>query len=119
MLQVWQPNTIPLPYPAAQVFQQAQTNATSGSASIAQVETALPVTVDMNDLFPKAQVSKYFQFQRYGFIMDARGKEIFFNLQELDFVGAKGKEDLKVGAHVGYDVSWTSSGLHVKKLKIY
>ncbi len=117
MLQVWQPNTLPLPYP---VVDLAPSAAIPGAVPpSAPIETMSPILVDVNDNFPKAQVAKYFLHQRYGFIVDAKGREIYFNLNELDFVGAKGKADLKVGIPVGYDVSWTSHGLHVKKLKIY
>jgi cold shock CspA family protein len=77
------------------------------------------ITVDENDNFPKGRVSKYFPYQGYGFIIDKNGKEVYFSIAELDLVGVKGKEALRAGYPVGYDVSRTSHGLHVKKLKIY
>lgn len=75
--------------------------------------------VDVEDNFPKGRIVKYFPHQRYGFIADRTGREIYFNLNELDFVGPKNKEHIQVGLPVGYDVSRASHGLHVKRLKIY
>ena len=78
-----------------------------------------PVIVDVDDNFTKGQVVRYFQHQGYGFILDQNGRELYFKLSELDFVGENKKEALKSGSPVGFDVSITSRGLHVKKLKIY
>lgn len=76
--------------------------------------------VDENDLFPKGEIVKFFQQQDYGFIHDQHGSDVYFHLNELDLVGPKNKRDsIRVGAKVGYDVSWTSHGLHVRRLKIY
>ncbi len=76
--------------------------------------------VDPNDLFPKGQIIKFFQDQAYGFIKDQRGKDVYFNVNEMDLTGPRGKkENLKVGLKVGYDVSQTSKGLHVRKMKVY
>lgn len=78
------------------------------------------IVVSDEDFFPKGEVVKFFQTQDYGFIKDQHGKDVYFHLNELDFVGPKGsKTYLKVGARVGYDLSWTSHGQHVRKLKIY
>lgn len=72
-----------------------------------------------DDRFSKGRVVKYFPQSRYGFIKDRRGKDLYFNVDELRFSGEKGREWLKEGIEVGYDVAWTSKGLHISKIKIY
>lgn len=71
------------------------------------------------DRFSKGRVVKYFPQSRYGFIKDRRGKDVYFNVDELRFAGTKGRESLKEGIEVGYDVAWTSKGIHISKIKIY
>jgi cold shock CspA family protein len=71
------------------------------------------------DKFSKGRVVKYFPQSRYGFIKDHRGRDLYFNVDEVRFAGSKGREALKEGIEVGYDVAWTSHGLHVAKIKIY
>jgi len=94
------PNWLPLPQP--------------GLMKVVEVK------VDENDLFPKGEVSSYFPRQGYGFIKDRNGKDVYFKLEELDFVGPKAdKSYLSVGSKVGYDISCTSHGPHVRVLKIY
>lgn len=76
--------------------------------------------VSVEDFFPKGEIVKFFPQQEYGFIRDQHGRDIYFHLGELDLVGPKSRKGfLKVGAKIGYDVSWTSHGLHVKRLKVY
>lgn len=78
------------------------------------------IVVSTEDLFPKGEVVKFFFGQDYGFIRDQHGKDIYFHLGELDFVGPKNSKNfIKVGAKVGYDLSWTSHGQHVRRIKIY
>lgn len=78
------------------------------------------IHVSEDDLFPKGEVAKFFTNQEYGFIRDQHGNDVYFHLNEIDFVGPKNhKSYLKVGAKVGYDLSWTSHGQHVRRLKIY
>ena len=72
-----------------------------------------------DDRFSKGRVVKYFPQSHYGFIKDRRGKDLYFNIDELRFSGEKGREYLKEGIEVGYDVAWTSKGLHISKIKIY
>lgn len=79
----------------------------------------LPLIPDINDNFSKGRVAKYFPYQGYGFILNGRGRELYFNVKELDFVGEKGIAALSLNVPVGFDVSQTSHGLHVKRLKIY
>lgn len=78
------------------------------------------IQVSEDDLFPKGEIVKFFVGQDYGFIKDQHGRDIYFHLNELDFVGPKkSKNYIKVGAKIGYDLSWTSHGQHVRRLKIY
>lgn len=78
------------------------------------------IKVSEDDLFPKGEVVKFFPGQDYGFIKDQHGRDIYFHLSELDFVGPKNsRSHIKVGAKIGYDLSWTSHGQHVRKIKIY
>jgi len=78
------------------------------------------IVVSEDDLFPKGEVVKFFQGQDYGFIKDQHGRDIYFHLSELTLVGPKkSREHIKVGAKIGYDLSWTSKGEHVRRLKIY
>lgn len=78
------------------------------------------IIVSQDDLFPKGEIVKFFQNQDYGFIRDQHGADVYFHLNELDLVGPKNSKNfIKVGAKIGYDLSWTSHGQHVRKLKIY
>ena len=72
-----------------------------------------------DDKFSKGRVMKYFPQSKYGFIKDRKGKDVYFNIDEVRFTGSKGRESLKEGILVGYDVGWTSHGLHINKIKIY
>ncbi|MFO1520175.1 MAG: hypothetical protein U1F57_11010 [bacterium] len=72
-----------------------------------------------DDSFSKGRIVKYFPQSKYGFIKDRRGKDVYFNVDEVRFVGAKGREALREGILVGYDKAWTSHGLHISKIKIY
>lgn len=71
------------------------------------------------DKFSKGRVMKYFPQSKYGFLKDNRGRDVYFNVDEVRFVGNKGREALKEGIEVGYDVSWTSHGRHIARIKIY
>ena len=78
------------------------------------------IEVSEEDLFPKGEIVKYFPNQEYGFIRDQHGKDVYFHLGEIDYVGPKNaKHFIKVGAKIGYDLSWTSHGQHVRRIKIY
>ena len=81
---------------------------------------AAEIEVDANDLFPKGEVASFYPHQGYGFIRDRNGNEVYFKLDELELVGPKAeKSHIKEGAMVGYDISCTSHGPHVRTLKIY
>ena len=71
------------------------------------------------DKFSRGRIVKYFPQSHYGFIKNKRGKDVYFNVDEIRFVGEKGREALKEGIEVGYDVGWTSHGLHISRVKIY
>lgn len=119
------PNTLPLPNAGSVLSAIVPEKEEGAKASpVAAPEALLPppaenIVVDENDLFTKGKISKFFPYQGYGFVLDKKGREIFFSLAEMNFVGEKGKTSLKAGHPVGYDVSWTSNGLHVKKMKVY
>ena len=74
----------------------------------------------LSDNFRKATIIKFFPQASYGFVKDLNGKEIYFHLDELRFVGEKKDRSFVLeGASVGVDVSLTSRGLRVIRLKIY
>lgn len=102
-LSAWTANQLPLP-----------------SSAAAAVFADSVATVEENDLFSKGVVTKYFQNQSYGFVRDHLNRELFFHVDEMDFCGAKNnKKFIAVGARVGYDISRTSHGLRIKRIKIY
>ncbi len=76
-------------------------------------------TAQPEDKFPRGKVVRFFPQLRYGFIKDRMGRDIYFNLDEVRFIGEKGFQELQEGISVGYDVGWTSHGLHVTYLKIF
>jgi len=132
MLQVWIPNTIPLPavmFGAVSGHEsmhiEAQQQAARSVAQPQQVQEAQPQVeqikqeIDEGDNFTKGAVSKYFPYQGYGFVKDKNGRDIYFSLQELNLVGTKGRDAIRKDMVVGFDVAWTSKGLHVKKMKVY
>jgi cold shock CspA family protein len=75
--------------------------------------------VQAEEKFPRGTIVRFFPQSRYGFIKDRLGRDVYFNLEEVRFVGEKGIRDIQEGQSVGYDVGWTSHGLHVTVLKIY
>jgi cold shock CspA family protein len=75
--------------------------------------------VPPNDRFSRGKIVRFFPKLRYGFIKDGRGRDVYFNLDEVRFFGDKDHRDILEGAEVGYDISRTSRGEHVIKMKIY
>jgi len=76
--------------------------------------------VEENDLFPKGSVSNFYPRQGYGAIKDAKGIDLYFNLDEAELVGPKGdKKYLGAGKRVGFDRSRTSEGERIIKIKVY
>ena len=72
-----------------------------------------------DDLFPKADVTEFYPQQGVGELVDPRGLKHFFNLDEIELVGSRGAEAIAAGIKVGYDLSRTSEGIKITKLKIY
>lgn len=108
------------------------TSLDSGSALRSRLPNWLPVpsrrgreeivepSVDEHDLFTKGKVARYYPNQGFGFVKNEKGEDLYFKLAELDFIGPKAdKKYLREGARVGFDVAWTSKGLHIRYLKIY
>lgn len=73
----------------------------------------------VEDKFSKGVIVKFFPQLRYGFIKNRWGRDLYFNLDQLRFVGNKKEEFLKEGTEVGYDVARTGKGIHVWKVKVY
>ena len=72
------------------------------------------------DKFRKGKIIKYFPKSGYGFVRDQEGREVYFHIDEVRFVGEKkGRPYIAEGASVGFDVGRTSRGLRVTLLKIY
>ena len=103
-IRLWPANTLPVPFLAE--FEEEKGPAASS-------------VVVVDDNFPKGEVLKYFPNQGYGFVKDRVGREVYFNLSEMGFVGFKGRDEIKEGQVVGYDLSHSGRGLHIKKMKIY
>lgn len=103
-VRLWPANSLPIPYTASFGAQEV---------------SSAPQTVDIDDNFPKGQIHKYFPNQGQGLIKDRAGREIFFNLAEMEFAGTKGRDAIQEGITVGYDITHSGAGLHVKKMKIY
>ena len=72
-----------------------------------------------HEKFPRGRVVRFLPESRYGFIQDRNGRDVYFNLDEVRFVGGKDHRQLSEGIEVGYDLGWTGHGKHVTKLKIY
>lgn len=90
-------------------------NTGSEAVTDAPLESELP---DSEEKFPHGKVIRFFPQNRYGFLKDRIGRDLYFNLDEVRFVGLKDHRDLREGMEVGYDLGWTSHGLHVTKMKI-
>jgi len=83
-------------------------------------DSPAPTDSAQDDKFRKGRIIKYFPQSGYGFVRDNNGKEVYFHLDELRFVGVKNdRRYVNEGAPVGFDVGRTSRGLRVTKLKIY
>lgn len=74
---------------------------------------------DSRDKFYRGVVQKLFRGAERGTIRSANGREIPFTFASVTMLGAHRKfEDLREGAEVGYDVSWTSKGLRVSVIRV-
>jgi hypothetical protein len=55
-----------------------------------------------------------------GIVQTESGREVPFSFQLVVLVGdIKNPAELKEGQQIGYDLSWTSGGLRVTKIKTY
>jgi len=91
-----------------------------GSSEPSNPPDAAAVPAQIDDKFRKGRIIKYFPQSGYGFVRDNNGKEVYFHLDELRFVGTKNdRRYVNEGAPVGFDVGRTSRGLRVTKLKLY
>lgn len=72
------------------------------------------------DKFRKGRIIKFFPHAGYGFVRDLGGKEVYFHLDEIRFLGSKNdRRYVSEGAPVGFDIGRTSRGLRVTLMKIY
>ena len=72
------------------------------------------------DKLRRAKIIKFFPQSHYGFVKDQNGKEIYFHLDELRFLGEKKDPSfVQEGVSVGVDVGLTSRGLRVTLMKVY
>lgn len=80
---------------------------------------AAPV-VDEDDLFPKGTVVDFYPKQGIGRIKTDRNGVLEFSLGQVELIGEKARAlNIAAGARIGFDVSWTSKGLKISKIKVY
>ncbi|MEW5976542.1 MAG: cold shock domain-containing protein [Acidobacteriota bacterium] len=72
---------------------------------------------DMKLQFPEGEITNFFPDKGYGFITNSKGERIFFFLPEVDTMGYRVR-DIRKGLRVGYDVSLTSKGRRISRMKI-
>lgn len=97
-LRVRQANWLPLP---------------EGAAMVA------PTEEEVADLFPKGEVSEFLPHLKCGKIKTQAGIELPFDTNLLEIIPPQNAADIKVGMKVGYDVSRTSSGTRISRMRIY
>jgi hypothetical protein len=67
--------------------------------------------------YPVAEIIDYCPYKGYVFIRNEKGEKIFFFLPEIDTIGFC-VQDNRLGMQVGYDVSLTSKGRRVSRMKV-
>lgn len=78
------------------------------------------VEVDEKDFFTKGEVVFFYERQGIGRVKNRRGEFVDFDVSQVDFVGQKNSSEfITDGSPVGYDISITSHGLKISKMKIY
>ncbi len=83
-------------------------------------EPPTPIVEERSDKFRQAKIIKFFHQGGYGFVRDRNGKEIYFHVDEIRFIGEKrDRSYVAEGAEVGIDIGRTSRGLRVTRMKIY
>lgn len=73
--------------------------------------------VDENDFFRKGDLDSFYPNQGYGIINDRHAGQIQFSISDIMVIGDS--SHLGSGVRVGYDISRTSLGPRITKLKIY
>ena len=72
---------------------------------------------EMKLRYPEGEITNYNPEKGYGFITSEKGEKIFFFLPEVDTMGCRA-EDIRKGVRVGFDVSLTSKGRRISRIKI-
>jgi hypothetical protein len=75
------------------------------------------VMSEKGDYFYHGVIARLFRGNAMGIVRTESKREIPFSFEHVILLGNAKIEDLKEGMAVGYDVSWTSSGLRVSKIK--
>jgi hypothetical protein len=79
-----------------------------------------PLTSARGDFYHQGVITKLFPSNNTGVVRTESGRELTFSYDLVILVGEiKSPLELRVGEHVGYDLGWTSTGLHITKLKTY
>ena len=73
--------------------------------------------VDESDLFRKGEVASFYPKQRSGAVRTEQGGLVPFLLDQINVMGDA--QHLEARARVGFDLSRTSHGYRVTKIKIY
>jgi hypothetical protein len=72
------------------------------------------------DSFYHGTIQRLFPRNNTGVVRTSSGRQIPFSYQLVELFGpVKKPEELREGLVVGYDMSWTSDGLKVTKIKTY
>lgn len=72
------------------------------------------------DSFYHGTIQRLFPKNNTGVVRTSSGRQIPFSYQLVELFGpVKKPQELKEGLVVGYDMSWTSDGLKVTKIKTY
>lgn len=73
---------------------------------------------ETGDWFYHGIITRLSRGNERGVVRSANGREIPFILSYVVLLGASAA-DLYEGMRVGFDLSWTSRGLRVTKIKVY
>ena len=74
----------------------------------------------VNDLFYHGTIHRLSSKKNTGIVRTSSGREIPFSFELVTLFGpVKNPYELREGLVVGYDMSWTSDGLKVTKIKTY
>ncbi len=83
-------------------------------------ETSGPLEGEARDKFYIGTVEKLYPGGERGVIRAASGRDIPFTFAYVTMIGPRRRfEDLREGLEVGFDVSWTSSGLRVSAIRVF